>query len=83
MFPTLARSIVATARTMSAKPSVLLVGLPLPPFDLPPMKVGWSDEPVSITQQFKELGPLMSEKGYDGAYEYLGWVWGWFIRLLC
>lgn len=49
---------------MSPKPSILIVGLPLDP-SKPPMKMPWSDEPVSIVDELNKLEAKMREKGYD------------------
>jgi len=54
------------------KPSILLVGLPVPPgVELPPVKVAWSDKPIDVTQEIKDVVPLMRERGYED-YEYMG-----------
>lgn len=68
MIPALARF---SPRTMP-KPSILLVGLPVPPgVELPPVKVAWSDKPIDVTQEIKDVVPLMRERGYED-YEYMG-----------
>jgi len=48
------------------KPSILVVGLPTPlKADLPPMKVPWSDEPVNICQEIRDVTQKIKERGYE------------------
>lgn len=49
---------------MSSKPSILVVGLPIDP-SAPPLKVPWSEAPVSIHDELKQFEAKMRERGYD------------------
>jgi len=50
---------------MSAKPSILLVGLPNAlGVDMPPMKVPWADQPVYIGREIQEVTEKMKQRGY-------------------
>lgn len=64
-------SIPGNSRTMSSKPSILIVGLPVDP-SAPPIKVPWSETPVSIHDELKQFESKMRERGYDDQTFVLG-----------
>lgn len=54
----------------STKPAILAVGLPLSMGPQGPIKVAWSDTPISIPEELEKVNNIMAERGYD-SYETL------------
>lgn len=62
---------MSTSTSTSTNPAFLLVGLPLNMGPPTPIQVAWSDKPVSIIQEAKDVTRIMKERGYD-SFEIIG-----------